>query len=37
MQDLEEESNRLKASIEASHGDKSQLLTNIVDTEKQVG
>lgn len=35
-QDLEEEADRLQANIESGHQDKSQLLTAIVDTEKQV-
>lgn len=36
LQDLEEEADRLQANIESGHKDKSQLLTDIVDTEKQV-
>ena len=36
IQDLEEEADKLQANIETGHKDKSHLLTDIVDTEKQV-
>ena len=36
MQDMEEEAAKLSGSIDASRKDKGQLLTDIVEIEKQV-
>lgn len=37
VQDMEEAAAKLSGSIDASRQDKSQLLSDIVETEKQVG